>query len=174
MQPNRIFRAIIIALVSFLIGESIDYKFNLETNQGLDWLFHWRGVRQPPAEVVVVAMDEISESQLNTGRDLTQWRRLHAKLVDELQRQGAALVVFDLQFITYQPSHDEGFAKAMKQAGNVLVTECYQKQGYRKIFPAGMSVRRACKKPGLIIRLRKIDNQSSLLPPPAPFCRTRY
>jgi adenylate cyclase len=129
MQPNRIFRAIIIALVSFIAGSGIDYKFNLETNQGLDWLFHWRGVRQPPTEVVVIAMDEISEEQLNAGRELTQWRRLHAKLVDELQRQGAALIVFDLQFITYQPSHDEGFAKAMKQAGNVLVTECYQKQG---------------------------------------------
>jgi hypothetical protein len=79
-------------LVSFFFGCYIDYQFNLETNQrGLDLLFHWRGGGYLPSETVVAAMDEISEAQLVVERDLTQWRRLHAKQVDELPLQDAAV-----------------------------------------------------------------------------------
>jgi adenylate cyclase len=105
----------------------IYYLTSLETVLGLDTLFQMRGTRPPPAEVVVVAMDETSESQLGVGQDLTRWRGYHAKLIQELHHQGAALVVFDLQFIAPHPDDDPAFAAAMREAGNVLVTDCVQK-----------------------------------------------
>jgi adenylate cyclase len=120
-------RAITIALITFLLGSGTDYLTGLETSLGLDTLFRIRGQRPPPTEVVVVAMDEASENQLGVGQDLTRWRGFHAGLIRELQRQGAALIVFDLQFIASHPDHDPAFAKAMREAGNVLLTDCVQK-----------------------------------------------
>ncbi|WP_411726769.1 CHASE2 domain-containing protein [Methyloglobulus sp.] len=120
-------RAITIALITFLLGSGIDYLAGLETTLGLDTLFQIRGTRPSPAEVVVVAMDETSESRLGVGQDLTRWRSFHAKLVEELHSQGVALVVFDLQFIASHPDHDPAFAAAMQKAGNVLVADCVQK-----------------------------------------------
>ncbi|MEQ1544163.1 adenylate/guanylate cyclase domain-containing protein [Methyloglobulus sp.] len=120
-------RAITIAFITFLLGSGIDYLTNLESTLGLDTLFQLRGVRPPPPEVVVVAMDETSETRLCMGQDLTRWRSFHAKLIQELHRQGAALVIFDLQFIAPHPDNDPAFAAAMQAAGNVLVTDCVQK-----------------------------------------------
>ena len=119
-------RAIAIALITLLSGSGIDYLTGLETSLGLDSLFRIRGQRTPPDEVVIVAMDETSEAVLGVGQDLTRWRGFHARLIRELQRQGAALIVFDLQFIVSHPDHDPDFAAAMQAAGNVLVTECVQ------------------------------------------------
>ncbi|MGR8930911.1 MAG: CHASE2 domain-containing protein, partial [Gammaproteobacteria bacterium] len=53
-----------------------------------------------------------------------------AKLVRQLQQQKVALVVFDLQFIVSDPVNDPALASAMRDAGNVLVTECVQKFRY--------------------------------------------
>ncbi len=125
---KRLFsRIIIIALVTFLFGTGVSYLTDLETALGLDTLFKLRGTRQPPAEVVVIAMDETSEDLLKVGHDLTHWRRFHTQLIHELKRQGVALVVFDLQFITAHAEDDPALAGAMREAGNVLVTDCVQK-----------------------------------------------
>jgi adenylate cyclase len=123
----HLLRASAIALITFLLGTGVYKLTSLETSLGLDSLFQLRGTRPPPAEVVVVAMDETSESQLGVGQDLTRWRGFHAKLIQDLHRQGAALVVFDLQFIEPHPDDDPAFAAAMREAGNVLVTDCVQK-----------------------------------------------
>jgi adenylate cyclase len=120
-------RGVFIALITFLLGGGVYYLTSLETALGLDTLFKIRGVRKPPPEAVVVAMDETSETRLGVGQDLTRWRSFHAKLVQQLQRQGAALVVFDLQFIASHLGQDQQFASAMRTAGNVLITDCLQK-----------------------------------------------
>ncbi|MGR9087623.1 MAG: CHASE2 domain-containing protein [Gammaproteobacteria bacterium] len=126
MKP-RPFRSAVIALITVLSGSCLDYMTGFETKLGLDTLFQMRGIRQPPAKVVVVAMDETSEIRLNLGQDLTRWRDVHAALIRQLQRQGASLIVFDLQFIASQPDHDPVLAKAIRDAGNVLITDCVQK-----------------------------------------------
>ena len=120
-------RGIFIALITFLLGSGVYYLTGLETTLGLDTLFKIRGMRTPPPEVVVVAMDEPSEAHLSVGQDLTRWRSFHAKLIQQLQRQGAALVVFDLQFIATHLGKDQELAAAMRAAGNVLLTDCLQK-----------------------------------------------
>ncbi len=125
---NRpLLRAITIALTTFLLGSGIDYLTGMETTLGLDTLFKIRGARPPPAEVVVVAMDEISENRFDVRQDFTRWRGFHAKLIQELQRQGTALIVFDLQFMASDPNHDPAFSAAIQKAGNILVTDCVQK-----------------------------------------------
>ncbi|MEQ1557465.1 MAG: adenylate/guanylate cyclase domain-containing protein [Methyloglobulus sp.] len=126
MINNRFSRALVIALVTAGVGYGIFYKTDLETARGLDALFKLRGSRTPPSEVVVVAMDEKSDTKLNLYSDLTEWRGFHTRLIQELQRQGAALIVFDLQFIASQPDHDPALAAAVASASNVLVTDCVQ------------------------------------------------
>ncbi|WP_394752373.1 CHASE2 domain-containing protein [Crenothrix sp.] len=123
----HLLRTITIALITFLLGSGVDYFASIETTVGLDSLFKIRGVRQAPAEVVVVAMDEASEIRLGVGQDLTRWRGFHSKLIQQLQHQGVALIIFDLQFITPHANHDGMFAAAIRKAGNVLVTDCVQK-----------------------------------------------
>ena len=120
-------RAITIALITLLLGSGINFLTGLETALGLDTLFKIRGKRPPPAEVMVVTMDETSETRLDVGQDLTRWRGFHARLIQELQHQGAAIIVFDLQFIASHPDHDPAFATAMQKSGNVLLTDCVQK-----------------------------------------------
>ncbi|MDP1615226.1 MAG: CHASE2 domain-containing protein, partial [Methylococcales bacterium] len=126
-MKRRYLRIIIVVLISWIVACGVDYLTGLETAVGLDALFKLRGTRPPPAEVVVVAMDEASETRLGVGQDLTRWRGFHAGLIKALQRQDAALIIFDLQFIVSHPEHDPAFAAAMREAGNVLLIDCVQK-----------------------------------------------
>jgi adenylate cyclase len=133
LHPLRI---ITIAIITLLLGSGIDFVADLETTLGLDSLFRIRGNRATPDAVVIVAMDEASENRLGVGRDLTRWRGFHAKLIHELQTQGAVLIAFDLQFIAAHPDQDSELAAAIQSAGNVLLSECVQKlrQGVEDFF----------------------------------------
>jgi adenylate cyclase len=120
-------RSAILAFIALLVGDGIDFLTHFEMSIGLDTLFKIRGARQPPAEVVVIAMDEKTEERFAIGQNLGLLRGLHAHLIRELNIQGAALVIFDLQFTASHPDQDPAFATAMQQAGNVLLTDCVQK-----------------------------------------------
>jgi adenylate cyclase len=126
-MKQRLIRGVLIALITFVSGSAVYYGTDLETTVGLDVLFKMRGLRKPPSDVVIVAMDEASENRFGVGQDLTRWRRYHAKLIQQLHRQSAALVVFDLQFIKSYLGYDQVLAAAMRSAGNVLIMDCIQK-----------------------------------------------
>ncbi|MEQ1637559.1 MAG: adenylate/guanylate cyclase domain-containing protein [Methylococcales bacterium] len=126
-MKRHILRAIIVTFVSFLLGAGVYYLTVLETTLGFDRLFKLRGVHPPPKEVLIVAMDETSENRLKVGQDLTRWRSFHTRLVQTLQSQGAALIIFDLQFILAHPDQDPAFAGVIHKAGNVLLVDCVQK-----------------------------------------------
>jgi adenylate cyclase len=74
----------------------------------------------PPPDIVVVAIDEPSFSELRM-----QWpwpRRVHAQLVDALVRAGAQTIAFDLVFDQRSvPEDDARFADAVRRAGNVVL-----------------------------------------------------
>jgi len=123
---SPVVKIITIALTTAILGGLVNYLSSIETSLGLDTLFRLRGPRSAPSEVVVVAMDEASETRLNVGQDLPQWRGFHAQLIAQLQRQGAALVVFDLQFIAPHVNQDPALSASMLKAGNVLITDCVQ------------------------------------------------
>ncbi|WP_269454775.1 MULTISPECIES: CHASE2 domain-containing protein [Methylomonas] len=111
-----------ISFLSFAVSLLHDFDESL----GIVSLLKYRGLLSSPGEVVLVAMDETSEAELGVGNDLTRWRRYHAGLIRELHRQGVALVVFDLQFIRADPEVDSDLADAMREAGNVLASDCIQ------------------------------------------------
>ena len=121
----RFFRPFIIALITFLLGGIIDYGTDIETKLGLKTLFQIRGVRTPPKDVVLVAMDAKSDDKLSGG-DFTRWRSKHTRLLERLEQQGVALIVFDLYFNDSQPEIDPTLAKTMKSVGNVMATDCVQ------------------------------------------------
>ncbi|MBD9356034.1 CHASE2 domain-containing protein [Methylomonas albis] len=123
----RPFRIVVITVLGFILSTLVDLAFDTESRLGLDTLFKIRGPQTIPDQVVIVAMDEASETRLGVSQDLTRWREFHAKLLDQLHRQGARLIVFDLQFIAANPSVDPALANAMRAAGKVLINECVQK-----------------------------------------------
>ena len=75
---------------------------------------------QPPNDIVIVAIDEPSFSEMGM-----QWpwpRRVHARLIDVLVHGGARTIVFDLLFD--EPSaaeDDEALTDAVRRAGNVVL-----------------------------------------------------
>jgi adenylate cyclase len=97
----------------------------LEENFGLNLLFKLRGTRQAPQDVVVVTIDKLSAEKLNLSNDPDKWPRSHhAQLTENLANEGASVIAFDLFFSESRSSdNDILFAKAMKNAGNVVLTE---------------------------------------------------
>ncbi len=109
-----------VAITLVLSGLSL---FSLLELRGLDLLFALRGTLSPPAQIVVVAIDEPSFAQIDT-----QWpwpRSLHAQLLRQLGKAGAKVVGFDVLFAEpSNPDDDRELAAALREAGNaVLVSE---------------------------------------------------
>jgi adenylate cyclase len=96
----------------------------LEEAVGLWALFEWRGAIAPPPEVVVVGIDERSRTALNGANR----RSMHAKVIDTLVRARAALIVFDV-FLHEQSDDDAELARAIQDAGNVILTAAIERSG---------------------------------------------
>lgn len=115
-----------------LLAWALEPLLPVESGPGLQGLFHWRGLRPPPAGVVVVAIDEHAAATFGLPERPRQWpRRLHAELVDRLHAAGAGLVAFDLTFETPTPD-DEALGRSLRQAGNVLVTSSLRRDAWRQ------------------------------------------
>jgi adenylate cyclase len=100
---------------------SLDVSKRMEYEQ-LDNLFRVRGARKPSQDVVIVSIDEPSYLNLGIPMGDTWPRRLHAKLLDKLQRYGAKKVIFDILFVSpsADPAADEEFAQALSKVPTVL------------------------------------------------------
>ncbi len=98
---------------------------NLEEAIGLPILFHLRGIRPAPEDVVIVTVDEGSRLGLGSLVDnQQQYRLLHARITDSLREAGAAVIAFDLVFEkAFEPQCDQAFADAIGRAGNVVLCE---------------------------------------------------
>ena len=124
----RLRSAIILGLVIGFLGlllSPFQFMLNLEENTGLGLLFKLRGVEQPSDEVVVVSIEKESSDALGLPNNPDKWpRSLHAHLVDNLVREGAASITFDVHFIEPRnPEDDQLFAEALQKAGNVIIGE---------------------------------------------------
>ena len=108
-----------------LVGSLLPIFSAAEENLGLHALYALRGPQKPPAEVVVVAIDRESARSLNLPTAPHKWpRTLHARLLEQLKAQQAAVVCFDLIFYEQQdPDADRAFATAIREAGNVVLTQ---------------------------------------------------
>jgi adenylate cyclase len=105
----------------------------LELNS-VDTRFSIRGTQEPPQEVVVVAIDDVT---FNTLR--VQWpfpRSLHGRLIDQLTEAGARAIAYDVQFTEPTvPREDNALIGAVARAGNVvLATEEVEGRGRTNVF----------------------------------------
>jgi adenylate cyclase len=79
-------------------------------DQSVDARFAVRGDQAPPADVVVIAIDERSLVRINL-----QWpfpRELHARAIRRLTRDGARVIAYDIQFSEPTTPVDGGAAAA--------------------------------------------------------------
>jgi adenylate cyclase len=124
----RLFKAIFLGLLIGIVGLLISpfrFALDIEENAGLGLLFKLRGLRPAPSEVVVVSIDKESSENLNLPNNPDKWpRSLHAHLTENLVREGAEVIAFDLHFIESRSTEDDNlFAAAIRKARNVLLAE---------------------------------------------------
>jgi adenylate cyclase len=98
---------------------------DFEESIDLHLLFAVRGARPAPADVVVVSLDKQSAETLGLPRDITRWpRSLHAQLIENLARAGAAVIVFDVFFDQAKPGDEDAvLADAIARAGTVVLSQ---------------------------------------------------
>jgi len=125
---SRLFKA---AFLGFLIGivgvvvSFFHFAHDIEENAGLGLLFKLRGVRKALSDVVIVSIDRESSEHLNVSDNPDRWpRSLHARLVENLAREGAQVITFDVYFIEpHSAEEDNSFGEAIKKARNVVLAE---------------------------------------------------
>jgi adenylate cyclase len=104
----------------------------------VDQRFEIRGQR-PPGPVVVVAIDDKTFDEVRNP----QWpfrRTLHARVVDQLKKAGAKVIVYDVQFTEPSafPAADEALIESVRAAGNVVMsTTEVADDGSTNIFGGG-------------------------------------
>jgi adenylate cyclase len=130
---SRFSKAVTVGVLTGILGlvaSLIPVGLHLEESVGLDLLFRMRGAREVPPDVIIVSMDKVSADNLNLSADPKKWpRSLHARLIRNLVKEGPAVIAFDIIFD--EPSsaeHDELFAEAISNAGNVVLCECIKKE----------------------------------------------
>ena len=122
--------AILLALVPGLVGVGLIRWPPAEglERSGLDLLFHWRGTRQAPPGVVVVAIDDASYRAFEADRKETWPRGLHARLIRTLAHAGAKAVAFDA-FPIFSPAFVAQEAEAVFPGrGEALMNEWRTRQ----------------------------------------------
>lgn len=107
------------ALGTLPLGEEFERKV------ALPWLFGVRGEIAAPSEVVVVAIDQRTGSNLDLPALPRDWSRdVYARLVDRLMAYGASVVIFDLELDKPKSIQGEiAFAEAMARSGRVVLYE---------------------------------------------------
>ncbi len=133
MIPRRTLPGLSLGLAAGLAGALLSIStagFDLEERFGLDWLFLLRGPRPAPSDVVVVSIDKASAEHFGLPNEPRKWPRgLHARLVDNLSRAGAAVIGFDIIFQEPRdPVEDRQFVQAIRRAGNVVLFEYLRKE----------------------------------------------
>ena len=111
-----------IVIICFLYAP---YGQEIEESLGLPLLYQLRGPRRPPAEVVIVNIDDNSSDKLGMSTHFGKWpRTIHATLVNRLKQYGAKVIAFDIHFAENKDrQQDQLFAEAIRHAGNVVLVE---------------------------------------------------
>ncbi len=111
-----------------LVVSLLPFWLKFDENVGLDLLFKLRGVRQVPQDAVVVSIDRESSENLDLPDNPDKWpRSLHAQLTENLVREGASVIAFDVHFIEPRSTKDDNlFAESISKAHNVVLCEPLQ------------------------------------------------
>lgn len=130
-MKSRLAHSAILGLITGIAGlgaSLVPFGLLLEENIGLEMLFHLRGPRVAPPEVLIVTVDKASSDRLDLPNDLRKWpRSLHSRLTDVLAKNGAAVIVFDIFFEAPRFSpEDARFAESIRKARNTILCERLQ------------------------------------------------
>jgi len=130
---SRLSKAVTVGLVTGIVGlvaSLVPIALDVEENIGLDLLFKLRGAREAPSDVIIVTMDKVSADNLNLQAEPDKWpRSLHARLIENLVKEGATVIGFDIIFDEARSVEDDNlFAEAIRNAGNVVLCECLKKE----------------------------------------------
>lgn len=128
---NRLSKALIAGLLTGILGLIfVPFMQKMEENIGLDLLFKQRGAREVPSDVIIVSLDRASADNLNLPTKPDKWPRwIHAHLTENLIKQSAAVIAFDVIFEeAHSPEYDNLFAQAIRNAKNVVLVECLRKE----------------------------------------------
>jgi adenylate cyclase len=101
----------------------------------VDARFSIRGEQEPPDDLVVVAIDDVSFDALNKRWPLP--RSLHGQLIRRLSEAGAKAIVYDVQFTEpTKPAEDNALFNAVDAAPQpvILATEEVDRQGGTNVF----------------------------------------
>jgi adenylate cyclase len=125
---SRLLKPVILGLfvgIAGIIVGLLPLSLGLDENVGLDFLFKLRGGRQAPPDVVVVSIDKESSENLNLPNNPDKWpRSIHARLIENLVREGVQVIAFDVHFLESRSAVDDNlFAKAIGNAQNVALCE---------------------------------------------------
>ncbi|MGZ3614539.1 MAG: CHASE2 domain-containing protein [Thermodesulfobacteriota bacterium] len=127
-MSSRLSKAIILGLLVGIVGviaSLLPSWHTLDEDFGLGLLFKMRGKKPKPTDVFIVSIDKESSEKLNLPENPDKWpRSFHAQLVENLMREGAKVIAFDVHFIEPRAAQDDNlFAKAIQKAGNVVLCE---------------------------------------------------
>jgi len=135
---ERIFRTLTLAAaliaVALLLGARFGGVLDEAELATVDTRFDLRGQTTPPAELLIVAIDDQTFVELDL-----QWpfpRREHARLIDRIAADGPAVIVYDVQFTEpTDPFDDNKLINAVAEAGSVvLATTEVDEEGRTGIF----------------------------------------
>lgn len=128
-MTSRLVKALVFGALTGLFGVAVSllpFIFDLEENLGLELLFKLRGPRQAPSDVVIVSIDKASADKLRLPDSPEKWpRSLHGRLTENLAREGAAVIAFDILFDEARSESDDRlFAESIARARNIVLCEC--------------------------------------------------
>ena len=105
------------------IGERAEYRL-------ADLWFSIKGKEPPPSKVMVVALDELSYTNLSVPLSAAWPRALHAELISKLAELGAEKVVFDVLFLDQgaDSEADAAFESSLKKVPVILGAESSTRQ----------------------------------------------
>src|SRR5436190_5021072 len=111
--------------------------------KSIDARFQIRGTKTPPSNVVVVGIDDVSFEDMHLR--FQDWRRLfHANVINRLRKDGAKLIVYDIQFTepSNRPEDDNALIVACRTAKTcVLSTTEVGKNGTSGVFGGGAGLK---------------------------------
>jgi adenylate cyclase len=124
----RLIKGLTLGFLTSVIGLIfclIPFGLYLDEDIGLAILFRLRGISKPSPDVVIVSIDKESAEHLNLPDNPDKWpRSIHARLTENLAKEGAKVIAFDLHFIEPRSAGDDGlFAEAMVKARSVVLCE---------------------------------------------------
>jgi CHASE2 domain-containing sensor protein len=128
-QKRKALLLLAVALAAAALATLIrsEHLLRRPEQQTIDARFQIRGAeRQRTAGLVVVGVDDTTFNDFRSQRLRAQWpfpRRYHAQVIERLQRAGAKVIAFDVQFTEpTDPADDDALIEAVGRARDVVLS----------------------------------------------------